>query len=1149
MKTARTRKKAAGGKADFAEGKITDTAERLKKLLPFMVLPIVLGVAYFILYTPLFLSNQTVYSENGVWDLRDFNFEENYVRLYGYPLVMDQALLNPEEFAHRADQAQPKSTFYLDFATSRMVLLVPDDTWFTFNRVSSHFSHRVYVNGALIAQIGSPGESRETQIPDIGRITFSAQAIDGVIEIVQQTSNFVHRDGGHHQHWYVGESTSGIGQHFLASDLRTAILMGGFFILSLVMFLLFFMWGNRGTFYSGLFCLVWFLRTGLVDGRIFTVLLPWMDWYTKIRIEYISIPASAALIVAIINKIFPGVLQKPFLKIVYIFSGITIVVYIFADVLVMSTHLLFVTFGVFGLCLLYVFFRFITKVRKPRIRQIIFMSGVILFFLASIMDVFYFTFTEAALRIPISLTGAGILVFVFCKATAVTLVTMDQLNEARISAERLEIAEENSKHKSEFLAKMSHEIRTPMNAILGMTELIIREDLPKQARDQAATIKHSGGHLLSIVNDILDFSKIESGRMEIANRPYLFHSTIHDVVSIIKMRHANPLTQFYVYVDKDIPNQLMGDEVRMRQILLNILSNAEKYTADGYFALEVFCDIIDDTANLTIQIKDTGIGIKEEDLSRLFDDFAQFDLERNLQTEGTGLGLPITQNLVNLMGGTLVATSQYGIGSQFTLTLSQKLAEESQDIPCFQGISGLLYCRTDLTGNYLARTMENMCITYEIIKDENQLEQALDKRDWDFVFAEAELAYKAQSVAKNKGADPQVIMLTDSYDAKYEARKGQDISILLMPVYSLPIISMLTGEDSIYIQQNQRVEFFHAPDAKILVVDDIETNLIVASGLLSPYKSHITTCISGQEAIDIMLTQNFDIIFMDHMMPNMDGIEATKIIRNIGHNIPIIALTANAIVGAREMFLENGFDDFISKPIDIGKLNDVMIKWIPKDKQIPVQHHKEQNQQTETTPQDYRQFDIKGIDANLGMSRVGGGYKIYQEILSVFHREATAKIPKLAKCIETGNWHLYTIYIHALKSASGNIGAATLAEQAVKLEDASKANNLDFVKENHNAFVEDLQTLLHNIKLHLTKTAKNGHQGDFDQKALEAALATLKVALETMDLPAIDPATDALEAFVGNPQINDAINSISEAILMGDYKKAISEINNISNFE
>ncbi|MCL2619583.1 MAG: ATP-binding protein [Defluviitaleaceae bacterium] len=1124
----------------------TATAKRLKKLLPLMVLPIVLGVSYLILYTPLFLTHHAVYSENGVWDLRDFDFEENYVRLYGYPLVIDQTLLNPEEFAQRSDEAQRGSTFYLDFATSRMVLLVPDDTWFTFSRVSAHFSQRIYVNGALVAQIGSPGECRETQVPDIGRVMFSAQAVDGIIEIVQQSSNFVHRDGGHHQHWYAGESTSGIGEHFFASDLRTAILVGGFFILSLVMFLLFFMWGNHGTLYSGLFCLVWFLRTGLVDGRIFTVVLPWMDWYTKIRIEYISIPASAALIVAIINRIFPGVLQKPFLRIVYIFSGVTIITYMFADVLVMSTHILFVTYGVFGLCLLYVLFRFITKVRKPHMEQLIFMAGVLLFFFASIMDVFYFTFIDATFRIPLSLTGAGILVFVFCKATAVTLVTMNQLNEARSSAERLEIAEENSRQKSDFLAKMSHEIRTPMNAILGMTELIMREDLPKQARDQATTIKHSGGHLLSIVNDILDFSKIESGRMDIAHAPYLFHSTIYDVVSIIKMRHANPLTQFYVYVDKNIPNQLMGDEVRMRQVLLNILSNAEKYTTEGHFALEVFCDITDDVANLTIQIKDTGIGIKESDLVRLFDDFAQFDLEKNLNAEGTGLGLPITQNLVNLMGGTLTATSKYGVGSQFTLTLPQKLAGESRETPTFPDKSVLLFCRTALTGNYLARAMDDLGITYKITRNEGELEQAMYDRVWDFVFAEAEMAYKVQPIAKNKGLNPQIVMLTDSYDAKYEARKGQDISILLMPAYSLPVISTLTGEDSIYTQQNQRVELFHAPEAKILVVDDIETNLMVARGLLAPYKSHITTCASGQEAIDAMLTQTFDIIFMDHMMPVMDGIEATRIIRAGGNSMPIIALTANAIVGAREMFLENGFDDFISKPIDINKLNDLLVKWIPEDKQIQVEHHQEQDDQVEDGEPQCNRFNIVGIDADLGLSRVGGSHKIYQETLAIFHKEATAKIPQLAECIERDDWHLYTIYIHALKSASNNVGATALSEQAGQLEGASKADNLSFVRENHGNFVVGLLALLGNVKVHLTQTTQDKQQGDFDPEALKSALAKLRVSLETMDLPAIDPATEALEVFVGFSQVSDAINSISEVILMGDYKQAITEIDNLN---
>jgi len=395
-------------------------------------------------------------------------------------------------------------------------------------------------------------------------------------------------------------------------------------------------------------------------------------------------------------------------------------------------------------------------------------------------------------------------------------------------SERLRVeAEGASKAKSDFLSKMSHEMRTPMNAILGLSEIILNEDLSENAKMHAKAINQSGSHLLSLINEILDISKIESGKFEIMHREYRFRSVVNDVVSIIRARNDNPDLKFNVYMQDDIPDALIGDELRVRQVLLNVLSNALKYTENGYVSLDIRNEKREhEHVSLIMTVKDTGIGIKPEGLDALFTEFTQLnDLAHN-GIEGTGLGLAITKNLLELMGGTIEVESEYGVGSVFTIILPQKLQSASTS----------------------------------------------------------------------------------------EVRPPLDFE--------------LSGEAP--------SKKFTSPDSRILVVDDVDINLIVTEGLLQHYGVKLDMRTGGEAAIEAILNNDYDLIFMDQMMPGMDGVEAVKIIREMEHekfsSLPIVALTANAIIGAREMFLENGFNDFISKPIESESLNKILLAYLPEGK-------------------------------------------------------------------------------------------------------------------------------------------------------------------------------------------------------------------------
>jgi len=706
-------------------------------------------------------------------------------------------------------------------------------------------------------------------------------------------------------------------------------------------------------------------------------------------------------------------------------------------------------------------------------------------------------------------------------------------------------AEAASKAKSDFLSKMSHEIRTPMNAIIGMAELILRENLSASVREQAVTIKQSGDHLLSIINDILDLSKVESGKLELVKSDYLFHSTIQDVISIIKMRMSNPEVRFAAYMQADIPNSLYGDEVRVRQVLLNILTNALKYTKKGHFSFDITGERKnEDIYILTMKIKDTGIGIKPEDAEMLFNEFVQFDLEKNRNVEGTGLGLAITNNLIQLMEGNVEVKSVYGEGSEFIITLPQGYTGSKSETPRFSDKTILLYCRTALCTDYITRAFDDLAAVYYTANSEDELNNKLAESDWDFIFAEADMAYTADKIIKEHNRATKVVMLSDSYDAFYKARDNQDFSLLVMPAYFISIVNVLSGRDGDYFVDNQSVEQFVAPDAKVLIVDDIETNLKVGQGLLKLYGMAIDTCLSGKSAIESVLAKEYDLVLMDHMMPEMDGIEATKIIRSLGGNhadLPIVALTANAIVGAKEMFLQNGFDDFLSKPIEVNKLNSILAKWIPAEKQMKAEPVS--NADAESGKE--IEISITDVDVARGITLSGGSAKDYLETLAVFYKNGIAKVDELAECIETENIPLYVTYVHAMKSACANIGANMLSNEAMALESAGINQDSDFIKSRNVDFTDNLKKLLENINEVITANTEEPDSDALDENVMKELLTELKTAVEAFDLEAIEELSEKLQAFTQLQEKGEVLSRLLENVFLSRYKLALPQIDEL----
>lgn len=509
----------------------------------------------------------------------------------------------------------------------------------------------------------------------------------------------------------------------------------------------------------------------------------------------------------------------------------------------------------------------------------------------------------------------------------------------------LQKAEAANHAKSDFLANMSHEIRTPMNAILGMCELVLNEDLEEEVRENCNNIHLSGKNLLGIINDLLDFSKIESGKMDIVQETYQMSSLLNDVINMTMARMGNKGIEFLVDCDPNIPDKLYGDEIRIRQIMVNLLTNAIKFTREGGVLFQVQAREESYGINLIIRVTDSGIGIKKENLDKIFNSFSQVDTKKNRAIEGTGLGLPITKKLTQMMNGFIHVESEYGVGTEFTVVIPQRIIDKTPivEIKDKDRTRILVYIRfpkfeySFVGENYrqvIHRMGTGFGVEYKLCDTFEEAKEELEQKEYTHLFiAREEYAENREYFEKFVGKMD--IAVVQNKENRIPVAEG--IRNVYKPFYVLSVGNAINRINVVndLAQRDRSKGRFTAPDAKILVVDDNAMNLKVALGLMKPYRMTVRTVDSGQEAIDLMKKQKFDIVYMDHMMPGMDGVETVHRIRSSSdpyfQSVPIVALTANAINGAREMFLEEGFQDFVAKPIEISALERSLRRFLPRD--------------------------------------------------------------------------------------------------------------------------------------------------------------------------------------------------------------------------
>ena len=627
-----------------------------------------------------------------------------------------------------------------------------------------------------------------------------------------------------------------------------------------------------------------------------------------------------------------------------------------------------------------------------------------------------------------------------------------------------------SKMKSDFLANMSHEIRTPMNAVIGMAEMALREDIPDNARNYINQIKSSGRALLTIINDILDFSKIESGKMDINPVEYEPMSLFNDVANIIMTRLIDKDIELILNMNVDIPHLLYGDNLRIRQILITLANNAVKFTHAGQVRFVIdFTRLDEENIMLSVAVEDTGIGIKPENIVKIFESFSQLDSTRNRNVEGTGLGLAISKRLLNLMDGTIHVESEYGKGSVFSFKLPQKVIDDTPSMkvenPAGAVAIGLFQ------DNYLsdgfawdAAKLGVSVVNLALDADLSAACETLQKRDPSrklFVFIEQDLF--SESLREFFRSHPEI---TAVVVAGFFSRVETDIPNLLVvkkPLSAMNMAMILNHRKVIVTGPADREDeiLFTAPEANVLIVDDNSVNLTVAEGLLEPLRMKTTTALSGKEAIHRIEENHFDLILMDHMMPEMDGVETTRIIRRMYpdyKNVPIIALTANAVSGVREMFLAEGMNDFVAKPIELRVLISKVKQWLPQDKIVKSGEAskptviKEPVRASAPAPQETSKTGLS-LDTEEAL-RLLGSEKLFKAVVAEFHRTIPEKSARLEMLFRERKWDDYTIEVHGLKNAARQIGAIDLSNMCAELEKAGKIGHEEFIMGTHGEMIE-----------------------------------------------------------------------------------------------
>lgn len=694
-------------------------------------------------------------------------------------------------------------------------------------------------------------------------------------------------------------------------------------------------------------------------------------------------------------------------------------------------------------------------------------------FLSYNLLVFYYIFIAKQLNWGIYDTDIGMITRIFQGYLTLFLViylVYRYKSSQENMMEMIDALRKSEREKDDFLANVSHEIRTPINTICGISEIMLKNDVPVEIKEDMLSIQSAGRNLMSVVGDILDYSELQDGEFEILQENYYIGSMIYDVINMSMAKKSEKKLELIIDCATDMPSILIGDEQKIRRVIMNLVNNAVEFTSEGCVSIYFGYRKEEYGINLIITVKDTGIGMSKENVENLFKKFSQADMGRTRKKGGIGLGLAIAQTIVNRMGGFITVKSELGKGSEFKIVIPQKVFDVTPvvDLPDRTDINAAVYINMeqfryneirDEYGENIQSLVQQLKIKCHICRNLQELKRWNEREEFNHIFISL-LEYQEDTtyfdrLAKRKN----VHIILDHYDdAKVQ---NENISKIYKPFFALSIVATL--KNTLVKNEDEDGEIddhqMYAPEAHILVIDDNRMNIRVVEGLLRTYGIKVSYALSGQEGIDMLASKAYDLILLDHMMPGMDGVETFHHIRKrtdaYYKEIPIIALTANAIAGAREMFIKEGFNDFIAKPVESSVLQRTLKRHLPE-------HKLESLKETEPVIVESKldeELVIGDLDISKGIMYCGSKEN-YLEILTSQRDSGKEIIGQVKQLYEKADWKNYVILVHGIKSSMMSIGAVKLSEMAKGLEFAGKADDIEYIRREHDTMLQEFERVM-----------------------------------------------------------------------------------------
>ncbi len=671
------------------------------------------------------------------------------------------------------------------------------------------------------------------------------------------------------------------------------------------------------------------------------------------------------------------------------------------------------------------------------------------------------------------------------------VAAIDRLSEGYESKIK-KLGEEN-KSAGDFLANVSHEIRTPINAVIGLTGVVMEQEKDPQLRRSLRSVEEAGKRVAEQISDILDYSEIDMKKLAVNAEDYMLSSLLNDLVMEIQLIKPRDL-ELVIDVDPTLPAIMRTDVAKLRKILWHLITNGLKYTKEGGVYVRISPIRQEYGMNLYIEVEDTGVGMTEAEMERVFDRFYQGDSGRTRSTNGLGLGMAIVSGFTSALGGFFTISSKPGVGTRVHVSIPQEVRDtaDCMSVRNHQNLCLGAYLHFEKYPNPSVREYYNMMIKRMVqglklpmhrVETLENLEKLLSTISFTHLFV-AEEEYMTDPDLMEELAHKMVVIVVAN--PGFPIRPGSKIRLLQKPFYCFPVISALNITSPDEIEEEGRM---YCRGVKALVVDDEPMNLTVAIGILNRYGIVVTTAPSGQDAITLCKEQEFDIVFMDHMMPEMDGIEAMHRIRNEMEKerkiLPIVALTANAVSTAKEMFLNEGFDGFVSKPIELTDLERVLKKVLPralvtyeKAESVPSAFDiADAAKEKQASEDEYDGLKRLRIETKKGLHYCQDDEEFYRTLLNQFASDGKGKREEAAAFYEKQDWKNYAIIVHALKSTAKMIGAMTLSDQARALEDAAKRGQAAFITENHQQTMQLYETVSEGVLKWLTEGTAMQEEG------------------------------------------------------------------------